>query len=146
MMNLNCLKSLKGVRKKTKRLGRGPGSGKGGTCGKGHKGQKSRSGYKFRAWFEGGQMPLQRRLPKFGFKNIFRKEFQVINVGELERLSVDNKVDVENLKKLRKIKKKLPVKILGRGEINKPLEVSANFFSKSAEEKIVKAGGKVVRL
>ncbi|RKY89889.1 50S ribosomal protein L15 [candidate division KSB1 bacterium] len=145
-MNLNCLKSLKGVRKKTKRLGRGPGSGKGGTCGKGHKGQKSRSGYKFRAWFEGGQMPLQRRLPKFGFKNIFRKEFQVINVGELERLSVDNKVDVENLKKLRKIKKKLPVKILGRGEINKPLEVSANFFSKSAEEKIVKAGGKVVRL
>lgn len=145
-MKLNSLKSLKGVRKKTKRLGRGPGSGKGGTCGKGHKGQRSRSGHKNRPWFEGGQMPIQRRLPKFGFKNIFRKEYQIINTGELEKLAVRKKVDVEELKKSKKIKKKLPVKILGKGEVNKPLEVTAHLFSKSAEEKINKAGGKVTRL
>ena len=142
-MNLNSLQSDK---KRSKRLGRGQGSGRGGTCGKGHKGQKSRAGYKYRAWFEGGQMPLQRRLPKFGFTNIFRKEYQVINVGDLEKLAHENKVDVEFLKKERKLKRKLDVKILGNGEVSKPIEVSAHQFSKSAEEKIEKAGGKVIRL
>jgi len=144
-MNLNSLKSVK-LKKKPKRLGRGTGSGKGKTCGKGHKGQRSRSGHKQRAWFEGGQMPLQRRLPKFGFTNIFRKEFSIINIGELEKYAVGKKVDVEELRKTRKIKKKFPVKILGKGEIKKALEVSAHIFSKSAEEKITKAGGKVIRL
>jgi len=146
IMKLNSLESLRGLKKKTKRLGRGPGSGKGGTGGKGHKGQKSRSGHKNRAWFEGGQMPLQRRLPKFGFRSINRQEYQIINTGDLEKFAVKKKVDVEELKKMKKINKKLPVKILGNGEINEPLEVTAHFFSKSAEEKINKAGGKVIRI
>lgn len=145
-MNLGNLKPAKGATKKTKRIGRGIGSGHGKTSTKGHKGQHARAGAKFRAWFEGGQMPLQRRIPKTGFKNIFRREYQVVNVGDLGRVS-KAKVLPEDLLKARLIRKRnVPLKILGNGELSKPMEVSAHAFSKSAVQKIEAAGGKVVRL
>lgn len=145
-MDLSNLKYADGSIKKSKRIGRGDASGSGGTAGKGHKGAKARSGAKHRAWFEGGQMPLNRRLPKFGFTNIFKKEWQIVNVSDLERIEGD-KVDptileanglIRNAKKL--------VKILGDGELTKAFEISANAFSKSAEEKINAAGGKAIKL
>lgn len=145
-MNLGNLKPAAGATKKNKRIGRGVGSGHGKTSTKGHKGQHARSGAKFRAWFEGGQMPLQRRIPKTGFKNIFKQEYQVVNVGELSRIS-QNKITFEDMLKARLIRKKnVPLKILGNGELSKSLEVSAHAFSKSAVQKIEAAGGKVVRL
>ncbi len=145
-MNLGNLKPASGSTRKTKRIGRGVGSGHGKTSTKGHKGQKARSGAKFRAWFEGGQMPLQRRIPKVGFKNIFRKEYQLVNVGDLAKLG-KARVSPEDLLAARLIRKKnVPLKVLGEGELTKALEVNAHAFSKSAVQKIEAAGGKAVRL
>ena len=145
-MDLGHLTYEKGSKKKSKRIGRGIGSGHGKTSCRGAKGQRSRSGSKSRAWFEGGQMPLQRRLPKRGFTNIFTKRYQVLNVGDLESLK-KNKISPEELLKVKVIRNKnLPVKILGNGEVKKPLEVQAHAFSKKAVEKLEAAGGKVIRL
>jgi large subunit ribosomal protein L15 len=141
-MNLSKLKPSPGSVKNRKRLGRGVGSTLGKTSGKGHKGQKSRSGYKSRAWHEGGQMPLQRRLPKRGFTNIFRKEYQGVNVSRLAILE-SAEISPELLRERRVIaNKNIPVKILGGGEIEKALTVKAHAFTKSAIAKIEKAGGK----
>ncbi|MBI5814621.1 MAG: 50S ribosomal protein L15 [Nitrospinae bacterium] len=145
-MKLHKLKGAEGSRKKRKRVGRGCGSGHGGTSGKGHKGQKARSGGSVPAWFEGGQMPLSRRLPKFGFTNIFREEFAVVNLDTLSGLDVSGEVTAETLAEKGVIRSggKARLKILGRGEIAKALTVKAAKFSKSAAEKIEKAGGKAV--
>ena len=147
---LSNLKYAKGSRKKKKRIGRGQGSGYGGTSTKGHKGAKSRAGYKNRAWFEGGQMPLQRRIPKFGFKNINRIEYNILNVGNLQQLIDSGKIKETDLnleyffnKKILKDKRS-PLKILGNGELKSKIEVSANSFSKTAKEKIEKLGGKAL--
>ncbi len=147
MLELNNLKYAPGSRKNRKRVGRGQGSGHGGTSTRGHKGQKSRSGGSIPAWFEGGQMPLQRRIPKRGFTNIFRKEVQIVNLTDIENRIDANKVDVEVLLNRGLIKKRgVDVKILGNGELTKPIEISAHRFSKSALEKIEKAGGKAITL
>ena len=146
-MELNELKPPAGSRKERKRLGRGISSGHGRTCGKGHKGQKSRSGAKRKYGYEGGQMPLQRRVPKFGFTNIFKKEFQIVNIDQLEKFSEGETINKDILLKSGIISKKnLDVKILGRGEIKKPLTIEADAFTKSAIEKITNAGGKAVKL
>lgn len=149
-MDLGTLKPADGAVKNRKRVGRGQGSGHGGTATRGHKGQMSRSGAKHRAWFEGGQMPVQRRLPKFGFKNLFRKEYQHVNVGVIEKLVKENKykeVTPEILKKHGLIKKlNNRIKILGDGEFSAKVEIHAHAFSKTAKEKIEKAGGKIVQL
>ncbi len=144
---LSNLKYAKGSKKPRKRIGRGEGSGRGGTATKGMNGQKSRSGFKYRAWFEGGQMPLQRRVPKRGFNNFSRIEYQVVNVSDLQRL-VDAKkltedtVDAAALYKAGAISKAAaPFKILGNGELKAKLNVEAHAFSKSAIEKIEAAGG-----
>ena len=145
-MELSNLKYADGSKKTKRRVGRGQGSGRGKTAGRGTKGQKSRSGSKSRAWFEGGQMPLQRRVPKRGFTNIFRKEYQIVNVGDLGRLKL-KKISPEALLKARMIQKKsVPLKVLGNGEVTKQLEVSAHAFSKSAIEKLEAAGGKAILL
>ncbi len=143
--NLNILSNLKRPRgkKKGKRLGRGVGSGKGGTCGRGTKGLKARSGGGKPPWFEGGQTPLYRRIPKRGFKNISHIEYQVVNVKDLNRFEPNSEVTPEILKKYNLARRNLPVKILGDGEIDRPLTVKAHAFSKTAKEKIEKAGGKV---
>lgn len=147
---LSNLKYAEGSRKKKKRVGRGQGSGHGGTSTKGHKGQHSRSGAKFRAWFEGGQMPLQRRVPKFGFKNINRVEFTTINLDDIQAF-IDSgkikemKIDKEYLISNKLLKgKNMPLKVLGNGEITSKIEITANAFSKTAKEKIEKGGGKAV--
>ena len=144
-MKLDELKPAKGSTKNTKRLGRGPGTGLGRTSGRGNKGAGQRSGNKKRAWFEGGQMPLLRRLPKRGFSNYgFRKEFQIVNLSTLELLNVD-KIDATILAENGVVKSAYrPIKILGDGGISKSIEVSANSFSRTAIEKIEKAGGKVI--
>ncbi len=143
-MRLHDLQPNKGAKRKRKRIGRGQGSGKGGTSTRGHKGAKSRSGYKTKKGFEGGQMPLQRRVPKFGFKNINRVAYKAINLDSLQQL-VDtyqvNVVDFDFLKSHGIVSKKDLVKILGRGELTAKLEVKAHKFSKSAKEAIEKAGG-----
>lgn len=145
-MNLSNLKYAKGSRKKEKRIGRGEGSGHGGTSTKGNKGSKSRSGVPVRAWFEGGQMPLQRRLPKYGFTNIFRNPFQIVKLTSLEKFE-GKKVDAETLLLAGLINKKnQPIKILGNGEITKALQVEVHAVSASAKTKIEKAGGKVTVL
>ena len=141
-MELENLKPAEGSRKKRKRIGRGPGSGSGKTSGRGHKGQGQRSGSVKRRGFEGGQMPLHQRLPKHGFTNIFRKEYQVVNVDDLKRCP-EGEVSVETLKAaglIRKISE--PVKILGNGKVEKAYSVKAAAFTKSAIEKIEAAGGK----
>lgn len=146
-MNLGSLRFASGSKHKVKRIGRGLGSGHGKTATKGHKGQRSRSGAKFRAWFEGGQMPIQRRLPKRGFHNHFRKEYQIVNVSDLERLEGIEKVTPEVLYEKRLVRKKsMPVKILGNGEITKKFEISAHAFSESARTKIESVGGKAITL
>ena len=146
-MDLGHLKYAKGSRKKVKRIGRGEGSGHGGTSTKGNKGLKSRSGPHIKAWFEGGQMPLQRRLPKFGFVNIFRKPFEVINVSALEKLVKPGKINAEFLFKAGLIENvKSPVKILGNGELTKALQIEVHAVSASAKKKIEKAGGSVTVL
>ena len=145
-MDLGSLKHADGAVKSKKRIGRGHGSGTGKTAGKGHKGQKARSGSGIRLGFEGGQMPLQRRVPKRGFFNLFKKKYQVVNVSDLEKISktVVTPEDLYDAKLIRK--KKVDVKILGNGEISKALEVQAHAFSQSAVEKLEKAGGKAIVL
>jgi len=144
-MDLSTLKSAKGATKDRKRIGRGEGSGQGVTAGRGHKGYGSRSGSKKRSWFEGGQMPIQRRLPKFGFTNIYRKHFQVVNVGSLEKLAKEKEINRDVLFTNGLIsKKRLPVKVLGEGELKAKLTVKVEAVSKSAKEKIEKVGGSVV--
>jgi large subunit ribosomal protein L15 len=142
-MKLNDLRPPKGARKKKKRVGRGEGSGHGGTSTKGHKGLKARSGGTISPGFEGGQMPLQRRLPKRGFKNPFRKEWSIVNLGDLSAFSEGAVVDVESLQSSGLVKTvAFGVKILGDGEISRPLTVRAHAFSLSAKKKIEAAGGK----
>jgi large subunit ribosomal protein L15 len=149
---LSNLTPAQGSRKKTKRIGRGQGSGHGGTATKGHKGAKSRSGHKFKLWFEGGQMPLTRRVPKFGFTPRNRVEAQVVNLSTLEELVAKKCIESgvvtpEILFKAGAISKKaMPVKILSVGEVKTKLEVTAHAFSKSAIAKIEAAGGKATVL
>ncbi len=145
---LSNLKFADGSRKKIKRIGRGVGSGHGKTSTRGHNGAGSRSGNKWRAWFEGGQMPLQRRIPKFGFTNPGRKEFQVLNLGKLQSFFEKGKLNglvlsPETLFKAGLLSnKRLPLKVLGEGDFKQKLEISAHKFSKTAVEKIEKNGGK----
>ena len=143
-MELYNLTPKYGSKNNRKRIGRGSGSGFGGTSGKGHKGQNARSGGGVPAGFEGGQMPLKRRIPKFGFHNIFRKEFAIVNVGSLNIFNDGDVVDPEILRNKGLIKNfKDGIKILGNGELSKKITIKANKFSSSAIEKIEKAGGKV---
>ena len=148
-MELNNLRPAVGSVTRKTRIGRGPGSGKGGTSTRGHKGAKSRSGYKHKVGFEGGQMPLQRRLPKFGFKNINRVEYKAINLETLEALAAAKdlqKIGLEELRAAGFINRKQLVKILGNGSVTRALAVEANAFSKSAEKAITEAGGSVTKL
>lgn len=148
-MDLSNLKPAKGSVKKNKRLGRGQGSGKGGTSTRGHKGAKSRSGYSKKIGFEGGQMPLQRRVPKYGFKNINRREYKGINLSTLQSLADKNnleKIDFEVLRSAGLVSKNALVKILGKGTLERKLEVHAHAFSKSAEEAIQAKEGTVVKI
>ncbi|MBP7172690.1 MAG: 50S ribosomal protein L15 [Cloacibacterium sp.] len=148
-MQLNNIKPASGATHNSKRIGRGQGSGKGGTATKGHKGQKARAGYSQKIGFEGGQMPLQRRLPKFGFNNVNRKEYRAINLDTIQTLA-----DAKNLSEITKdvlvenglAKKSEIVKIMGRGELKSSVSISAHKFTKSAEEAISKAGGKAITL
>jgi len=145
-MELNNLKPAVGSVTRKTRIGRGPGSGKGGTSTRGHKGAKSRSGYKRKIGFEGGQMPLQRRLPKFGFKNINRKEFKAINLDTLEAIAAAKnlqKIGLEELRAAGCVSSKQLVKILANGSLSRALAVEANAFSKAAEKAIVEAGGSI---
>ena len=142
-MDLNNLKPKKGARHARKRVGRGPGSGHGKTSSRGEKGQKSRSGYSSRVGFEGGQMPLVRRLPKRGFTNIFKKEYAVVNVSDLEQFDAGSTIDEGALRKagLVKGKQHSGIKVLGDGKLSKKLTVSAHKFSASAKKQIEAAGG-----
>ena len=141
-MNLSNIHRPKKATEKRKRVGRGMGSGMGKTSTRGHKGQRSRSGSRMIRGFEGGQMPLHRRLPKRGFTNIFRKEFNIVSLERLAELG-ETTINPDVLRKAGVIKTKHPVKVLGDGELKVALTVSAHKFSKSAQEKITKAGGKV---
>ena len=148
-MELSNLTPQKGsIKSKKKRIGRGQGSGKGGTATRGHKGAKSRSGYSRKLGFEGGQMPLQRRIPKFGFKNINRVEYQPVNLDALQSL-VDNKkvkkktIDINTLIENRLVGKNDLVKILGRGDLSASIKVEAHKFSETAKKAIEKAGGEI---
>jgi len=148
-MDLSSLKPAAGSTKNSKRIGRGQGSGRGGTSTRGHKGQKSRSGYSKKVGFEGGQMPLQRRVPKFGFNPINRVEYRAINLEKLQELADTlklTKIDQEVLINAGLISRKHSVKILGKGALSAKLEVTAHAFSKTAEEAITTAGGTVVKL
>ena len=148
-MNLGNLKPAVGSTKTRKRIGRGTGSGLGGTSTRGHKGAKSRSGYSKKIGFEGGQMPLQRRLPKFGFKNINHVEYKAINLDAIQELATAQnltKVDINALIAAGFISSKQLVKILGKGNLTAKLEVEANAFSKTAEAAIIAAGGTVVKI
>jgi len=145
-MKLSELTPAKGSVSNRKRIGRGNATGQGRTAGKGHKGYKSRSGASSRLHFEGGQMSLARRLPKRGFTNIFSKEVQIVNVAVIESLGL-KKVDIDILYSKGVINKKnIPVKILGNGDLNSSVEISAHSFSQSAIQKIEKSGGKVIYL
>ena len=146
-MKLDSLSPTKGSTSKRKRIGRGHGSGLGKTSGRGHKGAGQRSGNKKRAWFEGGQMPLARRLPRRGFTNISKEKFQIVNVGDLNDFKNNSNIDpllLENSGLIRSSMK--PVKVLGNGEIDKKIKISATSFSSSAKEKIEKSGGEIVVL
>ena len=149
-MKLHNMKPACGSTHSRRRLGRGPGSGLGGTSTRGHKGAKARSGYKRKIGFEGGQMPLQRRLPKFGFKNISRVEYQVVNLSSIQELAEKaglNKIAVADMVAAGLVKaRKGPVKVLGNGELSVKVEVAANAFSKSAEEAIKNVGGTATKL
>lgn len=142
-MELHDLRPARGAKKARKRIGRGPGSGTGKTAGRGHKGQKSRSGYSRRYGFEGGQMPLVRRIPKRGFYNVFRVEYQVVNLRDLERVFANgDTVSVETLADKGLVRRgKKPVKVLGDGDLSKELTVRVHKFSASAKTGIEKAGG-----
>lgn len=149
---LSNLKYAEGARKKRKRVGRGQGSGFGGTSTKGHKGAKSRSGYKHRSWFEGGQMPLQRRVPKFGFRNINKVEYSILNVGNIQKLFDSGKISETAINKEFLLKSKIikdknsPLKILGNGELKIKIEITADAFTKSAVSKIENLGGKAIKV
>ena len=148
-MDLSNLKPAEGSSHSRKRIGRGQGSGRGGTSTRGHKGAKSRSGYSRKIGFEGGQMPLQRRVPKFGFKNINRKEYKAINIGTLQALAEKNsltKIDVETLVAAGLASSDSLIKILGSGTLTMKLEVSAHAFSESAVKAIEAQEGTVVKL
>lgn len=150
-MDLSNLKAPKPNQKKRKRIGRGEGSGTGNhTVGRGHNGQRSRSGFKEKFWFEGGQMPLQRRIPKFGFKNPFRKGYVALNVETVaafvEAGKLQDTVTVEDLRNIGLVKKGDLVKLLGRGDIDKKVDIEVHAASKSAKEKVEKAGGSVTTL
>lgn len=148
-MNLSNLKPAEGSTKKRKRIGRGTGSGRGGTSTRGHKGAQSRSGHSSKVGFEGGQMPLQRRIPKFGFKNINRVEYVGINLDVLQELADKFKlkaIDFDTLKEHGLVSKKDLIKILGRGEVTVKLEVKAHAFSAAAQKSIEAAGGSIVKL
>lgn len=149
---LSNLKYAKGSVRKRKRVARGAGSGHGGTATKGMNGQLSRSGAKHKAWFEGGQMPLQRRIPKFGFTNIFKKEFQIVNVDSLQKLFEVKKIKDGIINSDALIAaglisdKKIPIKLLGNGKVKSKFQVEVNAFSKSAKEKIEAAGGTIKKI
>ena len=148
-MELNTIRPAVGSVTRSTRIGRGPGSGKGGTSTRGHKGAKSRSGYSRKIGFEGGQMPLQRRLPKFGFKNPNRVEYKALNIADIENLAVARNLEKIGLDELRAaglISRKQLVKILANGTITRAVAVEANAFSKAAEEAIVKAGGSINKI
>jgi large subunit ribosomal protein L15 len=148
-MDLSNLQPAVGSTKKSKRVGRGPGSGKGGTSTRGHKGAKQRSGYKRKIGFEGGQMPLQRRVPKFGFKNFNRVEYKAINISTIQALAEADKLDkisVSDLVAAGLVRKNQLVKILADGNLTLKLDVEANAFSKKAEEAITAAGGTVNKI
>ena len=147
-MKLNNLKPAAGSTHSRRRIGRGPGSGLGGTSTRGHKGAKARSGYKRKIGFEGGQMPLQRRLPKFGFKNINRVEYQAVNLSVLQALADKGitTIGIEELKANRVIKSGVLVKILANGKLTAKVDVTANAFSAAAEAAIQNAGGTVTKL
>lgn len=143
-MNLGELHAPEGASKNRKRLGRGSGSGHGKTSGRGHKGQRARSGGRGKTGFEGGQMPLQRRVPKRGFTNIFRKEYSVVNLSDLEQFVKDSTVDVPALIKAGLVKKvEAGVKLLADGDIKKPLTIKVHKFSQAAKEKVEAAGGRI---
>lgn len=146
---LSALKPALGSIKKDKRIGRGQGSGKGGTSTKGHKGAQSRSGYKFKLGFEGGQMPLQRRIPKYGFKNINKIIYQIINLDEVEAIATAHNIDkinVDLLFKIGRVSKKDKIKLLGNGKITKPVDITVHKCSSAALEAIQQVGGKVTLL
>ncbi len=148
-MKLNNLKPAAGSTHSRRRIGRGPGSGLGGTSTRGHKGAKARSGYKRKIGFEGGQMPLQRRLPKFGFKNINRVEYQVVNLSSIQKLAENKKLEkisIEDMVVAGLVSAKGLVKVLGNGTLTAKVEVVANAFSKKAEEAIQNAGGTATKL
>jgi large subunit ribosomal protein L15 len=143
-MRIHDLAPAEGARKKRKRIGRGPGSGHGKTSCRGHKGQKSRSGGGVSRGFEGGQMPLQRRLPKRGFTNVFRKQYAIINIGDLERFSPNTTIDREALIQAGLMRKNRDgIKVLGNGEIKIPLILKVDKASDTAKQKIESAGGKI---
>jgi len=150
MKHIGNLTYANGAKKSRKRIGRGAGSGHGGTSTKGHKGAQSRAGYKTKMAFEGGQMPLSRRVPKFGFFNRFRVEYQVINVGRLQEMVdlniiTENKITLESLFELGAVSKRnMPLKILGNGELSASLTVEAHGFSETAKQKIESAGGTAI--
>lgn len=148
-MDLSNLQPAPGSVKSKTRIGRGAGSGKGGTSTRGHKGAKSRSGYSRKIGFEGGQMPLQRRLPKFGFKPLNKVEFRPINLDDLQTLAQEKnltKIGIQELIEAGRIGRKHVVKILAKGTVTSPLTVEAHAFSKAAQEAIEKAGGSVIKL
>lgn len=143
-MKLHELKPPKGSRKRRKRVGRGPGSGHGQTSCRGDKGQKARSGGGVRPWFEGGQLPLHRRVPKRGFTNIFKKVYTLVNLKDLNRFDSGSEVNPEDLKAAGLVKKiRDGIKVLGEGNLDRPLTVFAHRFSRGAKEKILAAGGRV---
>ena len=145
-MKLDSLKPVKGSIKNRKRIGRGHGSGLGKSAGRGDKGAGQRSGFKRRSWFEGGQMSIARRLPMRGFTNIFKKEFQIVNIDKIASLGL-KQVDAQTLKEKGLIRSALkPVKILGNGDLNKKVHITATVFSKSAKQKIEEAGGTAIEL
>jgi large subunit ribosomal protein L15 len=143
-MRLNDLSPMKGSSKRKKRVGRGPGSGHGKTSCRGHKGQKARAGVKILPGFEGGQMPFRRRLPKRGFTNVFKKEYELINISDLKKFEPDTVLDINALKDAGLIRgKKYGVKLLGDGDISCPLAIKIHKVSRKAREKVEAAGGKV---
>ncbi len=149
---LSNLKFVKGSRKNRKRVGRGEGSGHGNQSTRGMNGQMSRSGAKHKAWFEGGQMPLQRRVPKFGFTNIFKVEYQIVNLNSLQKLFEakvikDQTLNADELKKLGLVSStKKPIKLLGKGDLKTKVNIQVNAFSKSAQQKVEAAGGTVTKI
>lgn len=148
-MELNNIRPAVGSVTRKTRIGRGPGSGKGGTSTRGHKGAKSRSGYKHKVGFEGGQMPLQRRVPKFGFKNINRVEYKAINIDTINQIAEASNLEKVGLEELRAagfINRRQLVKILANGTISRAIAVEANAFSKAAEKAIVEAGGSISKI